>query len=224
MYLTGFNDSVVLRFAKVELVGNNWRNFNYIIDTTGNYTVLPPNNTTFNVTAVNIEQNSSRSPIPYVTTPGVVRQQELSNNNVNLLLNEQAMSLQICNLVQKDVRGVYKVTSLDLRRYGTMDMFIHAEATGNQNGINDNDLSAVIRLGSDFSSNYYEIKIPLKKTVRGAATADAIWPSANNLNLNLQRLIQLKVNRNNKGASNAYYKEIDATGRSYAILGNPNLG
>ncbi|HXO77194.1 MAG TPA: cell surface protein SprA, partial [Puia sp.] len=225
MYLTGFTDSVVLRFAKLELVRNNWRNFNYIIDTTGNYTVLPANNiTTFNVTAVNIEQNSSRTPIPYVTPPGVVRQQELSNNNVNLLLNEQAMSLQICNLLQGDVRGVYKTTSLDLRRYGTMDMFIHAEATGNQNGINDNDLSAVIRLGSDFTSNYYEIRIPLKHTAWGTATADGIWPAANNLNLNLQRLITLKVNRNNKGASNAYYKETDATGRSYAILGNPNLG
>jgi cell surface protein SprA len=225
MYLTGFTDSVVLRFAKLELVRNNWRSFNYIIDTTGNYTVLPANNiTTFNVTAVNIEQNSSRTPIPYVTPPGVVRQQELSNNNVNLLLNEQAMSLQICNLLQGDVRGVYKTTSLDLRRYGTMDMFIHAEATGNQNGINDNDLSAVIRMGSDFTSNYYEIRIPLKKTAWGSATADAIWPDANNLNLNLQRLITLKVNRNNKGVSNAYYKETDATGRSYAILGNPNLG
>ncbi|WP_431211371.1 cell surface protein SprA [Puia sp. P3] len=168
MYLTGFTDSVVLRFAKLELVRNNWRNFNYIIDTTGNNTLLPANNvTSFNVTAVNIEQNSSRQPIPYVTPPGVVRQQELSNNNVNLLLNEQAMSLQICNLAQGDVRGVYKTTALDLRRYGTMDMFIHAEASGNQNGLNDNDLSAVIRMGSDFVSNYYEIRIPLKRTVWG---------------------------------------------------------
>ena len=225
MYLTGFTDSVVLRFAKLELVRNNWRNFNYIIDTTGNYALLPANNaTTFNVTAVNIEQNSSRQPIPYVTPPGVVRQQELSNNNVNLLLNEQAMSLQICNLLQGDVRGVYKTTALDLRRYGTMDMFIHAEASGNQNGLNDNDLSAVIRMGSDFVSNYYEIRIPLKRTVWGATTADAIWPSANNLSLSLQRLIQLKVDRNNKGVSNSYYKETDATGRSFAILGNPNLG
>ena len=63
------------------------------------------------MTAVNIEQNSSRTPIPYVSPPGVLRQQELSNNNVNLLLNEQAMSLQICNLTQGDARGVYKTTN-----------------------------------------------------------------------------------------------------------------
>jgi cell surface protein SprA len=225
MYLTGFQDTaVVCRFAKLELVRNSWRSFDYVIDTTGNYTALPTNNTVFNVTAVNIEQNSSRTPIAYVPPPGVVRQQELSNNNVNLLLNEQAMSLQICGLKQGDVRGVYKTTVLDLRRYGTMDMFVHAEATGNPSAISDNDLSAVIRIGSDFVSNYYEIKIPLKKTQFGATLDTDVWPESNDLDLSLQRLITLKIHRNAQGTSNLYFKETDASGKSYAILGNPNLG
>lgn len=225
MYLTGFSDSVVCRFAKLELVRNSWRSFDYIIDTTGNYTLLPVSSlTSFNVTAVNIEQNSTRTPVPYVTPPGVNRQQELSNNNQNLLLNEQAMSLQICGLKQYDVRGVYKTTALDLRRYGTMDMFIHAEGTGTNTAINDNDLMAIVRLGSDFVSNYYEIRIPLKRTDWGVSSPDGIWPAANNLNLTLQRLINLKVDRNNHGTSNVYFKETDADGRVYAILGNPNLG
>ncbi len=228
MYLTGFSDSVVCRFAQLQLVRNSWRSFTYKIDTTGAYTLaLPPTiATSFNVTAVNIEQNSSRTPVPYVSPPGVLRQQELSNNNVNLLLNEQAMSLQICNLVQNDVRGVYKTTNLDLRRYGTMDMFIHVEAAGGIDNLLDNDMTAIIRLGSDFVSNYYEIRIPLKKTAYPGSIADtAIWPAVNNLNLTLNRLIQLKTDRNNIGTSDAYYKEVDATtGRTYAILGNPNLG
>lgn len=225
MYLTGFTDSVVCRFAKLELVRNSWRSFNYVIDTTGNYTLLPASSTTsFNVTAVNIEQNSSRTPIIYVTPPGVNRQQELSNNNVNLLLNEQAMSLQICNLVNGDVRGVYKTTNQDLRRYGTMDMFIHAESAGPIDNLSDNDLTAIIRIGSDFVSNYYEIRIPIKKTKWGATLDTDIWPAANDLNLSLNRLVKLKVDRNNNGASNVYYKEADTGGRVYAILGNPNLG
>jgi hypothetical protein len=116
--------------------------FSYIIDTTGNMTLLPTSNTSFNVTAVNIEQNSTRTPVNYLSPPGVLRQQELSSNNVNLLLNEQAMSLQICNLVQGDVSGVYKTTNMDLRRYGTMDMFVHAEAVTSR-VFNDNDLSAM---------------------------------------------------------------------------------
>lgn len=149
----------------------------------------------------------------------------MSNNNVNLLLNEQAMSLQICNLVQGDVRGVYKTTNLDLRRYGTMDMFVHAEATGVASGISDYDLSAVIRLGSDFTSNYYEIRIPLVHTAWNPQATDVqVWPDSNNLNLSLSRLIQLKVDRNNQGVSNVYFKETAADGRTYAILGNPNLG
>ena len=229
MYMTGFSDTaVVCRFAKLEMVRNSWRSFNYKIDTTGQYTLLPSNNvTSLNVTAVNIEQNSSRTPIKYISPPGIQRQQELSNNNVNLLLNEQSMSLQICNLLQGDVRGVYKTTVLDLRRYGTLDMFIHAESAGGGDNLQDNDLSAVIRLGSDFVSNYYEIRIPLKKTPWGAGgpgSEEVVWPAANNLDLALTRLIQLKVNRNNAVSSDTYYKETDANGKTYAILGNPNLG
>ncbi|MHA4809313.1 T9SS outer membrane translocon Sov/SprA [Flavitalea flava] len=225
MYLTGFSDSVVCRFAKLELVRNSWRSFSYKVDTTGQYALLPSNSiTTLNVTAVNIEQNSSRTPIRYVTPPGVNRQQELSNNNVNLLLNEQAMSLQICNLLQGDVRGVYKTTMLDLRRYGTMDMFIHAESAGGPDVMQDDDLTAIIRLGSDFVSNYYEIRIPLKKTKFGATLDTDIWPDSNNLHLSLDRLIQLKIDRNNSGVSNLYFKETDPNGRTFAILGNPNLG
>jgi cell surface protein SprA len=224
MYLTGWSDSVVLRFAQLQLVRNSWRSFSYVIDTTGNMTLLPNSNTSFNVTAVNIEQNYTRSPIPYRTPPGVLRQQELSSNNVNLLLNEQAMSLQICNLVQGDVRGVYKTTNLDLRRYGTMDMFVHAEAVVN-GSVNNNDMAYVVRLGSDFVSNYYEIRVPIQITPWGSNTDVEIWPALNNLGLSLSRLTRLKVDRNSKTNNpSAYYKEVDANGRSYAILGNPNLG
>jgi cell surface protein SprA len=228
IYLAGWQDSTVLRFAQMQLVRNTWRSFSYTIDTTGNMTPLPINSpTSFNVTAVNIEQNSSREPIAYAIPPGVARQQELSSNNVNLLLNEQSMSLQICDLVNGDARGVYKTTNLDLRRYGTIDMFIHAEAAGpNQNNFNSGDLEAIIRMGSDFTSNYYEVRIPLVKTPWYDNTPTDVWPAANNLDMQLSRLIKLKEDRNAaSGVSNVYYKEIDATtGRTYAILGNPNLG
>ncbi len=224
MYLTGFTDSVVCRFAEFQLIRDQWRNFNYKLDTAGQYIDLPTGGTSFNITAVNIEQNSSRTPVPYVIPPGIQRQQQLSTNNVNILLNEQAMSLQICNLAQNDARGVFKNTNLDLRRYGKLDMFIHAESAGSADVLNDYDLYAVIRLGSDFISNYYEVKIPLRKTKWYATLDTDIWPDSNNLNLSLDRLIQLKVNRNNSGSTNVYYKEVDPNGRVYAIFGNPNLG
>ncbi len=60
MFMTGFEDSVVLRFAKLELVRNQWRRFNYELDTTGQYKLIPANTpTTFNQLAVNIEENNS---------------------------------------------------------------------------------------------------------------------------------------------------------------------
>ena len=225
MFLTGFSDSVVLRFAEFQLIRDSWRNFSYVIDTTGNYTLLPTvSATTFNVTAVNIEQNSSRTPIPYVIPPGIIRQQSLSTNNTTVLSNEQSMSLQICNLVQGDARGVYKTVNLDLRKYGHMDMFIHAESAGIATSFNSGDLSAIIRLGSDFVSNYYEIRVPLLITAWGASLATDIWPDSNNLNLTLNRLIQLKEDRNKNGSAGLYYRESDPSGKSYAIIGNPNLG
>ncbi len=228
MFLTGFSDSVVCRFAKFDLIRDSWRSFNYLLDTTGQYVTIPANTpTNFNVTAVNIETNNTRTPIPYVIPPGIQRQQQLSTNNVNLLLNEQALSLQICNLAPGDARGVFKTTSYDLRRYGKLDMFIHAEGAGplQDNGLQNNDLFAVIRMGSDFINNFYEIKIPLRKTIYGASLDTDVWPDSNNLNLSLDRLITLKTNRNSQGTTTGYYHETDsASGRTYAMVGNPNIG
>jgi cell surface protein SprA len=228
MFLTGFEDSVVCRLAKFELVRNQWRRFAFNIDTTGAYTPLSPAGTTeFNVLAVNLEENANRKPnpgIPYVTPPGLDRQRLLSNNNVQLLQNEQSISLQICNLAKDDTRGVFKTLNLDLRQYGTLSMFIHAEGRGATDVLPANALQAVIRLGNDFIGNYYEVRIPLKKTNWNSTVDKDIWPTENELNLSLQRLIQLKQSRNRAGQPSIYYRETDADGKIYGILGNPNLG
>jgi cell surface protein SprA len=225
MFLTGFQDSVVLRFAKLELVRNQWRRFNYELDTTGQYKLIPENSpTTFNQLAVNIEENNSRAPIPYKTPPNVVRQQQLSNNNVNLLLNEQSLSIQTCNLKQGDVRGVFKTLNLDLRQYAKLFMYTHIESGGTFDNLQDNELYTVVRLGNDLINNYYEVRIPLKRTVWGATSESDIWPAQNDLELNLQRLIDLKVQRNNAVPTNQYYHTFDTDGKEFAIYGNPNLG
>jgi cell surface protein SprA len=225
LFLTGFSDSVVCRFASLDLVRNSWRTFDYKLDTTGTYTSLPASSAThFAVTAVNLEENGSRSPVPYVIPPGIQRQESVSNNNVTVMQNEQAMSLQVCNLAPKDARGIYKNTSLDLRRYGKLNMFIHIEGTGSNDAIRDGQLYAVMRLGSDFINNFYEIKIPLQRTNWGSSADTDVWPAVNELQLSLQDLVQLKIDRNNAGASNVYYQQQEANGRILAIYGNPGLG
>ncbi|MBV9961989.1 MAG: cell surface protein SprA [Parafilimonas sp.] len=224
MYLTGFEDSVVMRFATLDLVRNQWRTFTYNVDTTGQYNQVS-GTSGINVLAVNVEENSSRQPVPYVTPPGIERVQELSNNGVNLLQNEQAMSLQIDNLEKHKSRAVFKTLNLDLRQYGQMDMFIHAESGLKQSPqLQNGQVDAVIRIGQDFLNNYYEVKIPLQITQWGTTDPNLIWPDSNNLSLILNDLVQLKIRRDAKNANIAGFYSEQIGNRTYAIQGNPNLG
>jgi cell surface protein SprA len=104
-------------------------------------------------------------------------------------------------------------------------MFIHAESVQGAQPLNDGDLNAVIRIGSDFSGNYYEVKIPLKITPFGATDSLAVWPAENNLDFDLSELTKLKIKRNDLHIpSSQYYRVVKPDGRSFAILGDPNLG
>ncbi|HEU4472364.1 MAG TPA: cell surface protein SprA, partial [Flavisolibacter sp.] len=226
MFLTNFEDTAVLRFGKLELVRNQWRKFTYEVNNTGIYTPLPANDPVkVDVLAVNIEENDQRQPIIYRQPPGIERQQQLSNNNVQLLLNEQSLSVKTIELPITQTRGVFKTMNLDLRTYGRLSMFIHAESSKRPgDDIADGDLNAVIRIGNDFVSNYYEIKIPLRITPWGTRDSLGIWPEVNNLDFDLDQLTNLKMRRNSGGTSPSTYYNETIDGRTYAILGNPNLG
>lgn len=224
MFLTGFDDTVVCRFGKLELVRNQWRRFTYEVDTTGIFKTLPTNDPTkVDVLAVNVEENDRRQPIRYVVPPGIERQSQLSNNNVALLENEQSLSLRFRGLAENETRAVFKTMPFDLRQYGRLSLFVHAEEIF-QNTLNDKDLNAVVRIGNDFVSNYYEIRVPLKITRWGATDSLAIWPIENNLDFNLQELTTLKWKRNKAGISPSNYFSETINGKKFAIIGNPNLG
>ena len=82
----------------------------------------------FNVGAVNIEENDKRIPLPYRTPREIERVQTLSNNGVNLLQNEQSLTLQFCELTQNDGKGVFQTfANRDLRQFRKLQMYIHAE-------------------------------------------------------------------------------------------------
>ncbi|MHB1921638.1 MAG: T9SS outer membrane translocon Sov/SprA [Chitinophagaceae bacterium] len=226
MFLTGFSDSVVMRFAKLDLVRNTWRSYNYSLKTPGQYLPNANNGTNFNVSAVNIEENASRYPIPYVIPPGIVRQVQTSANNVNLQLNEQSLSLKVNNLQDGDSRGVFKsLGDMDMRRFKTLKMFIHAEAVTGPNDLKDGQARAIILLGDDFVGNYYEIQIPLQVTPWHSGSPQTIWPVANELNLSLASLTNLKLERNQLGISPTVpYTIKDGSGNYISVVGNPNLG
>lgn len=225
MFLTGFEDSTVLRFAKLELVRNQWRKFTYELDTAGVYKPISPSDpVSFNVGAVNIEENDRRQPIPYRMPPGIERVQSLSNGGINILQNEQSMSMQICNLPNGESRSVFKTMNLDIRQYRRLMMFIHAESVIGQPSLSDGRINAVIRIGNDFINNFYEIKIPLKITPSGVTTDTEIWPDENNLDFDLSVLEQIKAERNLQltNPNVMFRKTID--NRVYSVIGNPNFG
>ncbi|HEX8334946.1 MAG TPA: cell surface protein SprA [Segetibacter sp.] len=232
MFLTDFEDSVVLRFARLDLVRNQWRTFQNNIDVTGTYQPLPPGSaSTFNVLAVNLEENSQRRPVNYLIPPGIERVQQLSNNNINLLQNEQAMSFSIRNLGDGEARGAFKTMNLDMRQYGKLNMFIHAESVIGQFPVEEKQLYAILRIGQDFINNYYEIKIPLSITPPAPPKGYAndpdgqrkVWPDSNNLDLNIQDLVQLKLRRNSSSQNPANIYREKVGNKVYGIMGNPNL-
>ena len=91
-------------------------------------------------------------------------------------------------MAKGDARGVFKTLNLDLRQYGKLYMYTHIESGGHTDDLQDNELYAVIRLGNDLINNFYEIRIPLKITPWGATAEADIWPTANDLDLDLDRL------------------------------------
>ena len=235
MYMTGFDDSITLRFAKLDLVRNQWRQYANEVDSSGNYkTIGTDNSSTINTLAVSIEQNGSREPVNYVIPPGIERVQLLSNNGVNLLQNEQALSVQLNHLQKgKTPRGIFKTMNIDIRKYGNLSMFLHAESQINSsNTIKDQDITAVIRMGQDFQNNFYEIRIPLKVTPRGSyssVNAEAVWPAENSMNLSLNDLVNLKLQRDKQHFSYTEKFPMLITsgsniGQRYSVMGNPNLG
>ena len=235
MYLTGFSDEVHVRFGSLELMTSQWRNYEQPIFSVTNRT--PTISGKFSATSVNIEENGDRLPVNYVVPPGVTR--ILDPNQVQLVQdNEQAMSLKVTGLGAGEARGIYKKSSLDLRKYKRIQMFTHAEAVVPDDGtLRDGDISVFIRLGSDYSGNYYEYEIPLDLTPAGHYSGSndndrrMVWPERNMLDIDFDVLTQVKNNRNvqkNLGAISAssVYSEYDPANpeNRISVVGNPSIG
>ena len=70
IFVRGFEKPVYLRFAQLELVRGEWRRYAENIDDPGAY--LPIDEVSeFNIAAVNIEENSSKTPVNYVLPPNL---------------------------------------------------------------------------------------------------------------------------------------------------------
>ena len=221
MFMKGFEQEVTLRFARMELVRGEWRRFEQNL--AGPQEIEPNDDdpTIFNIAAVNIEENGNRDPIKYVIPPGIIREIDVGTANLRSL-NEQSMSLTVCNLLDGDARAAYRAVNFDMRRYKKLKMFIHAEAAGSVEDLQDKEITCFVRMGSDFTDNYYEYELPLEATQWYSNDDDEIWPEANNLEIELKKLQTLKVSRPQDYSLLQEYIEFDGAAQM-KVKGNPNL-
>ncbi|MCF6296829.1 MAG: cell surface protein SprA [Flavobacteriaceae bacterium] len=228
IFLTKFKIPVVLRFGELELVRGDWRRYTRTLDDAVNpaQNLSQTENQNFEVGVVNIEENENRQPIPYVLPPGI-RRERLQGSTTIQQQNEQALTVKVTDLGPGETRAVFKNTKFDIRMFKNLKMFLHAESLLNSIEVRDDELLAVIRLGSDTDDNYYQVEIPLKITPFSAQTAEEIWPEENNINAKIKQFGQLKIDRIELGVPNneLFPKPINGEPVEFRvrIKGNPNL-
>ena len=232
IFMTGFQKPIVLRFGSLDLVRGEWRIYKQSLNTS------PTESGELVVSAVNIEENNDKTPVNYVLPPGISRATDPSQPQL-VENNEQALNMVVKNMQHGESKAVYKKTSLDLRQYKHMQMFVHANhLVPDVTNLQDNQLAVFIRLGSDYKNNYYEYEIPLVLTPDRSdynkySNADRrqVWPLDNMLDIDLSVFTQLKKERNIRKAEgaasyNQVYSGYDSNrpGNKVSVLGNPTIG
>lgn len=211
MYLTDFQEPVVLRFAQLQLEANQYRRYLGDLNQRGLQEVPEPYDAQFKVTTVNIEENSQQQSTTavvggnveqkylYTVPPGFIRDRDFTQI-ANVELNEQSMSLGVTNLRDGDSRGAFRIVNLDLLFRKRLKMFVHMHNADNESG----KVSAFMRIGTDFTDNYYEIETPGLQATPGGLAGDGadeglrrqVWPLENEIDILLEDLVNLKNRRN----------------------------
>ncbi len=234
MFMTGFKETTHLRFATLELVRGEWRDYKFNLNSRND----SPAEGQLDMSIVNIEENSSRTPVNYVLPPGVNRIQDPGQSQATQL-NEQSLSMTVTGLQPGDARGIYKNTQLDLRVYRRLQMWNHAEALiDNHTNLRNGDLALFVRLGSDVKSNYYEYELPLELTPAGyynnlsSADRQLVWPQSNYLDVPLEVFTDIKAARNHEKSAGTpgvgfaqVFSQRDPGNEhnTVSIFGNPSL-
>lgn len=234
MFMTGFRETTHLRFATLELVRGEWRNYDYNLNLRGE----TPATGSININSVNIEENASREPVNYVLPPGVSRIVDSGQSQITQL-NEQSMQMKVQGLQADDARGVYRNTSLDLRIYQRLQMFVHGEALiDDVTNLKNGDVSVFLRLGSDIKNNYYEYEVPLELTAPGRYNTNSsqdrlrVWPENNTMDIDLDVFTNVKKHRNAEklmGSGDVSYfqryqeQDPEHPNHRVFVMGNPSL-
>ena len=235
VFMRGFKRPVVLRLARFEFVRSDWRRYEFDLKTAGENIAVDNNSTTFDISAVSLQENSTKSPVNYVMPPEISQQQNVQTTNL-VLQNEQALQMRVCDLQDGDSRAIFKNVDLDTRMYGNLKMNVHAEKPLTTAVLNDGDLHLFFRVGTDYNNNFYEYEVALKLTPKGVydpnSTDDRykVWPADDEVNFKFSDITDTKNARN---TAVGFYTDLAALAQPYSkvysgytvtIVGNPNLG
>ena len=236
LVMTNFKQPKTLRMAEFELVRNQWRRLP-IDNTCGNVD--------FVVNEVGLQENGRREPFRYVLPRGI-KQERIFSTFSNILQDENSLSLNVSGLPDGCETMISKLTRLDMRRFKRLQMFVHAEEIVNP--LDSGDLAVFVRIGKDFTDNYYEYEVPLVfsdedladqfltvDSIGGLsfsnlmAYSDEVWRPENFIDIPLELFRQTKIERNvNSTVIDTAYRYSGDSAAAYRgtfrVKGNPSLG
>jgi cell surface protein SprA len=239
VWLSGYEKPFTLRFATFELVGSQWRTADNVEQQQG------VTQGDFNISSVNIEENSQREPIPYRQPEGAIRAVNRSRQR-QTIANEQSIVMNVQNLGPGELKMMKRVYpgGLNMINYSNARMFVHGEGYENRG-----DAELVMRFGTDLTNNYYEYRQPISPSdpdfpfsneplsdlseAEREMEAEQVWLyEKNSMNILLRAFNELKQLRDQRGREQSELFECincdellqDAPpGATIAIRGNPSL-
>jgi len=200
-------DTVFLRLADFNLVGNQWQK------ETANQS-----DTSYAIAVVSLEENPR-----YQSPPGVIRERDKTRPDEYILANEQALSLQLHGIPDGESRqGVkfYTYKALDLFNYRTMKMFVRGDPSWVYQDENNYDAEFYFRFGLD-SLNFYEYRAPVHPANEAYYNG---WDPLNDVVIKFEDLTAIKQGRDSVAAISAPIAVPGGPpGAIYRVRGNPSL-
>ncbi|WP_312556423.1 T9SS outer membrane translocon Sov/SprA [Empedobacter brevis] len=232
MVMRGFEQETTLRFGTFDLVRSEWRRYTknvYPFMAAGNQEGAEEdkNIDDLEVGEVSIERNGTDRP-RYMMPPGVYREQTQGTTGYQSQ-NEASMTLKAKFKPGSTSKAIFKNTNLDLRRYKKMQMFVSAQnlLDRTSNAI-DNGTKLFIRLGSDYTDNYYEYEMPVKYTPQSSTTESTVWPDENFIDLTTDLFTDAKKQRDADGFSTLqrfnFAFDPENPNKTVYVKGRPTLG
>ncbi|MCI0449624.1 MAG: cell surface protein SprA [Chlorobi bacterium] len=206
VWFKGFSGNTQIKIVDFSLVGNQWVKSN-------------KNDTSYNVSVVNIEDNSNiyQPPVP----GDVLRQRDQTQVDQNVLSNEQSISLDVRNLLPGQGKYLFKsftTRPIDLINYKILKLFVNGDSSFSYTNPNDYDAAVIVRIGAD-TANYYEYRAPVHADIRPGTP----WNPLNEININLSEMTSVKQSTDTSG--NIVYIDVQngPPGSKYSVVGNPSI-